>query len=249
MVEALRPRGMLLAALALWALALCVLAAFGLGGRVGPHPPDLALRPTIPAVALSATQARLGPASDYVEVGNRPLLNADRRPALVSAAGGVDADQPLDAVLTSVLIAGETRLALVQTREGGETRRVRLGENVPGTAWQLVELEPRRAVFAGPQGRTELVLRVFDGKGGEPPTAGAPRDTAQARTPERPAAAPPGAPAPDPAASAGAPAAVAEAPATPEAQVEAIRRRIEARRAQRAAEAAAEREARERAQQ
>lgn len=249
MLDALRPRDLLLAALALWAMALCVLAGFGLGGRVGPHPADFALRPPVPAVSLSATPARLGPASDYLEVGSRPLLNPDRRPAMINAVGGADSEQPLDAILTSVLIAGETRLALLQPKEGGDTRRVRLGESVPGTAWQLVELEPRRAVFAGPQGRTELVLRVFDGSGGQPTAAAAARDRAGPRVPGPPAPPGPDAPAPEPAAPADAPPAVAEAPATPEEQVEAIRRRIEARRAQRAAEAAAEREARERAQQ
>jgi general secretion pathway protein N len=249
-IARLRPAGALLAAVAAWSVGLLLLSLAGLGGRVGLHPGNAALAPPVPQVRLEAVGSRLGPATDYLDVGNRPLLSADRRPP-PEVAGEGSGDAPLDAELTSVLIAGNVQLAILQGKSDGSNKRVRLGELVEGTAWRLVEIEPRRAVFEGPEGRRELGLRVFDGTGGEPVT--------QVRAPAAPAAAPapalpPGiAPAPAAApATASAPAAEpgpaptpAAVPATPEQQVEAIRRRIEARRAQRAAEAAAERAAQE----
>src|SRR3546814_3288531 len=63
-------------------------------------------------------------------------------------------------------------MAILQPREGGDSVRVRVGtapEAAPG--WRLVSLEPRRAVFDGPEGERKLELRVFDGEGGIPPTA------------------------------------------------------------------------------
>ena len=244
MIARLRPAGAVLAAVAAWSVGLLVVSLLGLGGRVGLHEGNAALAPPVPQVRLEAVDSRLGPATDYADVGNRPLLSADRRPAPVTDGEG-SGDAPLDAELTSVLIAGDVKLAILQGKADGSNRRVRLGELVEGTAWRLVEVEPRRAVFEGPEGRRELNLRVFNGTGGEPVTqVGAlPTPVAAGERP-REAGAPP-AQAGDPAAAVTtAPSAGPQAvPVTPEQQVEAIRRRIEARRAQRAAEAAAERAA------
>jgi len=252
-ISALRPAGAVLAGIAVWALCLVVLGLLGLGGRVGPHPGNAALMPPLPAVTLDTVGARLGPASEYMEVGNRPLFSRDRRPAPMTADTG-SAQVPLEVNLTSVLITSGLKLAIVQNISDGASRRVRLGDVLEGTAWRLVQLEPRRAVFEGPEGQRDLALRVFDGAGGQAPTAQAavggptavPPGATAANKPDVPA--PPGAVAADGSTTAGtasAPAAVA--PVTPEEQVEAIRRRIEARRAMRAAEAAAEQAASEKA--
>ena len=240
MINALRPSGTLIAALALWSLCLVILAFAGLGAQVGLHPSNPALAPPLPAVQLDAVGSRLGPHADYSEIAARPLLSRDRRPAAIVAAGSADSEAPLDANLTSVLIAGEFKMAILQANESGKSFRVRIGDVMEGTAWRLVELQPRGAVFEGPQGRRELELRVFDGQGGAAPT---PLTTV----------APP-APRPGPSATGAAPAVAATpsssepgvvqaapeaaaAPISPEQQVEAIRRRIEARRAMRAAQA------------
>lgn len=239
MIGALRPAGALLAALAAWSLALLVLAVGGLGGRVGLHPPNAALAPPLPQVSLTRTGSRLGPPTDYLEVGARPLLSADRRPPPVTDAGDGNSEAPLDVLLTSVLIAGELKLAIVQRQGDPASLRVRLGDAVPGTAWRLVELQPRRAVFEGPQGRRELDLRVFDGSGGATAVSGTPRapaaTTAAAAAP-KPAE---GGASPDNEVAAQPASDTASQPAaelTQEQQVEAIRRRIEARRAQMRAE-------------
>ncbi|KAA2284979.1 hypothetical protein [Arenimonas fontis] len=234
MIESLRPGNAFAAALAAWSAALLLLALAGLGGRSGPLPDDPAMRPPLPRVELREARSRLGPLADYGEVGARPLLSFDRRPAPM--ARGEQAEDSLESlVLSSVLIVGDTRLALLQPSGGGETRKVRLGEAVPGTAWRLVELAPRLAVFEGPEGRRELALRVFDGRGAGVPAAGPDPVRDESAGPDPGRAATP-APVGDEARA---------APASQEAQVEAIRRRIEARRAQMRAEA----EARERGEQ
>ncbi|KFN51322.1 hypothetical protein [Arenimonas composti] len=238
----------LLAATAFWGLGLLVLALLGLGGTVGPHPENPALAPPLPAVSLVEMENRLGPLSMYAEVAERPLLNADRRPAPVAASAGAE-DAPLDVVLTSVLLVGDVKLAIVERPDDPTAYRVRIGEGVPGTGWRLVELQPRLAVFDGPQGRRELALRVFDGTGAPmppplaAPTPPAPANAAAPPSPAADAAAPVPAPASD-GANVAAPANPGAAEElTPEQQVEAIRRRIEARRAMRAQENARERAA------
>lgn len=254
MVDLLRPSGALLAALALWAIALLVLGIAGLGGRVGPHPPNAALAPPVPSVSLVALDPRLGPLHVYAEVGSRPLLNADRRPAAVTASTEGAVETPFEATLTSVLIAGPLQMAIVQNQGDAVPRRVRLGELIEGTSWRLVELQPRWALFEGPQGRRELQLRVFNGTGAPmPPAPVAPSvpvasraDAAAAQAGETASlAAAPADPTPPTPPTDGEP----EVDMTPEQQVEAIRRRIEARRAMRAQEGAEERAAMERAKQ
>ncbi|GGA84637.1 hypothetical protein GCM10011521_23810 [Arenimonas soli] len=229
MIESLRPVNVLPAALAAWALALLLLAVAGLGANFGPHPDNAALAPPLPQVELADSSPRLGPPSQYAEVAQRPLLIPNRRPVAVSESGNQDA--PLDFTLTGVLLVGEFRAAMLQSPDGRRDERVREGELVEGTAWRLVSLEPRAAVFEGPEGQRRLDLRLYDGSGDpvRPRAAAGPTPAADGRRSRRgDEPAPEGAPAE---ATADAPAKEAEA-MSEEQQVEAIRRRIEARRAQ-----------------
>src|SRR5690606_6466134 len=136
------------------------------------------------------------------------------------------------------------RMAILQPSEGGDPVRVKVGaapETSPG--WRLVSLEPRQAVFDGPEGERKLQLRVFDGEGGIPPTPSTPPagDAAGRQARRAPDMAGPSPPArqqggsvEDADADAAQPAAEpAEKPdnrASAE-QIEAIRKRIEERRA------------------
>ena len=250
MISALRPAGAVLAGIAAWALCLVVLSLLGLGARVGPHPDNRALVPALPVVTLDAVGSRLGPASDYLEVGNRPLFTRDRRPAPMTADTS-NAAVPLEVNLTSVLITPELKLAIVQNTSDGASRRVRLGDVLEGTDWRLVQLEPRRALFEGSEGQRDLMLRVFDGTGGQAPTPQAaaviPPGATAADKPDTVDASGATAAASGPPSTGAPPATPTAAPVSPEEQVEAIRRRIEARRALRAAEAAAEQAASEKA--
>ncbi|HMB57853.1 MAG TPA: hypothetical protein VKM35_11680 [Arenimonas sp.] len=244
MLESLRPSTLLLGTVCAWALLLLGLTIAGLGGRIAPAPSDLAPE-AIPAVKLTRSESGLGPLSDYLEVGARPLLLSDRKPAPILASAGDDASAAFDAILSSVMITPQVKLAIL-TMSDGSSRRVKLGEAVAGTNWSLQTLEPRRAVFAGPGGAKELALRVFDGKSGAAPTpiANTPPATP---APSRPDAGintsspnyepPPIVVAPAPATAPPAANPPTGAAMTQEQQIEAIRARIEARRASARAEA------------
>lgn len=233
MLESLRPATWLAGAVAAWCLGLLLLGLAGLGGRVGPHPADLALGPPIPELRFSESAQRLGAATDYLAVGERPLFNPDRRPAPVAIVSN-EQQAPFNGVLTSVLITDTLRMAIFSEEGGQVSKRVRLGDTVPGTGWRLAALEPRRAVLEGPEGQRVLDLRVFDGQGGAAPT---PVAVIVADKPDTPGAAP----GPDPAGAPNPPSLVQQAAqadadaqrsAAEQAQIDAIRARIEARRAQ-----------------
>jgi general secretion pathway protein N len=239
MLEHWRPITGVLAACCLWAVTLLVLAFSGLGGRIALLPDDAKDVPPIPSVELTPVAARLGQATDYLEVGQRPLLMPDRKPMAVGPVAGEGATD-LDVSLTSVLITPRLQMAILTDNQGGASRRVRVGDQVQGTAWRLVQVEPRRAVLEGPSGQRTLDLRVYNGLGGPaPPEAPQPPPVADTDNPPAPDAnAPEGqGPAVMPVATP-APAPTSSDTLTQEQQIEAIRRRIEARRAQMRAEAA-----------
>jgi general secretion pathway protein N len=250
------PRTWLLAGLAGWAVALWLLAVLGMGARIArlPDDPDLLARLPTPR---AAGPERIGPHAQYAETGTRPLFSEDRRPQpfVMQAEGAGEQAPAFDFVLTSVLITPQVRMAIVQPSGGGESIRMKLGEwPAEAQGWRLVSVEPRSAVFEGPQGQKSMELRTFNGTGGETPTvvnAEVPANarpvgvTVQQPTPATRPAAPAttsrtaAAPAPAPQPTTPPPATppttgsdLAETPMTPEAQMEAIRKRIEARRAQ-----------------
>lgn len=237
------PRTWLLATAAGWALLTWVLALAGMGRHIDALPPDPTLVKPLPQLRKSPPDA-LGPLTQYGEIAARPLFVDDRRPKPFFMQGkgeGENQKAAFDYLLTSVLITPQLSMAILQPADGSESVPVKLGE-VPEShpSWRLTSLQPRHAVFEGPEGRRELDLRVFNGQGGQPPTAvGAPppqgRPIPQPQpAPNRPVPSPqanvPPPPPPQPQPQPGQ--TEASAPLTEQAQMEAIRKRIEARRAQ-----------------
>lgn len=228
-IDAGTARTWVIGTVAAWALIVLVLALAGLGGRIAPLAEDPALVQPLPQAAAPA-QPRLGPLGDYEVIGTRALFSEDRRhhPFFIDPQGEGEAQtDAFDFVLTSVLIAPGFEMAIVQPSDGGDSVRVRVGDaprNAP--AWQLVSLAPRSAVFSGPEGERTLQLRVFDGTGGQAPTASRPQAEEAPAQPARREVEP---------GDARASLIRETAPPTSEAdqasQAEAIRRRIEARRA------------------
>lgn len=243
----------MLAAVAAWAVLAWLLAALGMGGRIAPRGDDPGLAQPIPALP-AASVSRLGPFSQYAEIGARPLFSEDRRPkpfSLQADAEGTDASNAFDYLLTGVLITPRLRLATLQSADGSKSERVKLGEAPEShPAWRLSVLNARSAVFDGPGEQRRLEMRVFDGIGGQPPTPAGrqapPPDSMMvpvtppenghgaAAAPDAPTAppAPPAMPAGAPKSGAAPAPAPPASPITEQAQMEAIRRRIQARRAQ-----------------
>lgn len=236
--DAIGPRTWLLAAFAGWAILAWLLALFGMGGSIRPLPADPGLVQALPQLHPPAAE-RLGPMAQYSETGARPLFTESRQPEpfFISGEEGGEQSRSFDFVLSSVLITPALKMAILQTTEGGESVRVKLGES-PESApnWQLVEINPRSVVIAGPEGRQTLELRVFDGTGGESPTAMVPTGPVpQVQPPRRSPAPTPDSAKPAPVDAMSPPAdgaAAAEPELTTEQQMDLIRKRIEARRAQ-----------------
>lgn len=241
-VESLGPRTLLLGTVAGWAVLVAILALAGLGGRITPLADDPGSAPRLPTLP-KASPERLGPLAQYSELTARPPFYEGRRPQPFYLTNEAEAQAPsFDYVLTSVLITPGFRMAILQPSQGGEGVRVKQGEAASAAPqWTLVDLQPRAAVFEGPEGRRTLELRVFDGAGGQPPSVSmtGPPVAAPVPVPQPTGGSAPPQPAPQPGPTAGPVAPVkpatepAEQPAmTTEQQMEAIRKRIEARRAQ-----------------
>jgi len=166
------PLNWLLAATAGWALGVAIVALSGFGGRYRLLADDASLAPRLPSATVQVGRSALGPLELYAEAINRPLFSPDRKPARVKVGNDADAQQPLNVVLTSVIITPTLRMAIVRDNASSKSLRVREGQPLEGgpAGWRLVAVSPRQAVFEGAQGQTTLDLGVFDGQGGEPPT-------------------------------------------------------------------------------
>ncbi len=234
---------LLLASFLFWAGLVMLVAIFGLGARFNPLPVDTRLAKPIPTVKIIQNNPTLEPLSNYLEVGTRPLLMLDRRPGAVQAAPGDNSEVELDVSLGSVLITPSLKMALFRENKNkdGASRRVRLGDLIEGTGWRLVQLEPRRAILEGPSGQRSMDLLVFNGKGGQSPTAVAvavPQENNNAMQNAVPAAAPEVQTTPANTNAVASTTAPVKQPMTQEQQIEAIRQRITARRSQMQADAA-----------
>ncbi len=163
-----------LTAFAVWSGGALLVVETGLGARYSLHPDAARDESAVPTVNLIRGEQALGPFESYAVIAQRPLFNFDRLP-LPSPDAPAEAPAsvaPLNVVLTSVVLMGDAKIAIVNDPAANKSQSVRLGSSLQGdqAGWKLVELEPRRAVFEGPGGRTAADIRVFDGQGGEPPT-------------------------------------------------------------------------------
>lgn len=178
-VDSLGPRTWLLAGAAAWGGVVLILALAGLGGRLGKADNAQDAR-KLPSTTLPAAN-RPGVLNQYAETSRRPLFSENRQPQPFTISGDGDQAQAntFDYTLTSVLITRTVQLAILKpATDGANPVRVKVGEPVEtAPQWVLASLEPRLAVFRGPDGEKRLDLRVFDGMGGAaatPMAAGVP---------------------------------------------------------------------------
>ena len=81
-----------------------------------------------------------------------------------------------DLSLTSILVTPQLTMVSL-SKAGQDTIRLKLGDSIPGSNWQLVRVEPRVAVFNTLSGEQRFVLKVFSGAGGQAPSALMPINT------------------------------------------------------------------------
>ncbi|AOL20732.1 type II secretion system protein XpsN [Xanthomonas citri pv. malvacearum] len=193
-------RTWLLATVVGWALLVCVLAVAGLGKRVELLPDDPALVQRLPTLPAPAPE-RLGPFEKYSEIAAHPAFAEDRLPHPFFLSGNDGGTAASTVRLTGVLLTDNFKMATL-TLDPQDSVRVQLGgEAVKG--WRLLALQPRSATVEGPSGTQTLELHVFNGQGGQPPTANAAARGAATATPPVPspdaaALAPPQPPQPQP---------------------------------------------------
>ncbi|MFC0153873.1 type II secretion system protein XpsN [Xanthomonas dyei] len=241
-------RTWLLATVVGWALLVCILAVAGLGKRVELLPDDPALVQRLPTLPAPAPE-RLGAFEKYSEIAAHPAFAEDRLPHPFFLSGTDGSGATSTVRLTGVLLTENFKMATL-TLDPQDSVRVQLGgDAVKG--WRLLALQPRSATIEGPGGTQTLELHVFNGQGGQPPTANAAARGAAGALPPLPPQSPdaaaavqpqPPPPATPPAQQPGgqAPPTVPpqrsdgaqEAPRPSDDQMRAIRERIEARRRQ-----------------
>ncbi|UNE62169.1 type II secretion system protein XpsN [Xanthomonas oryzae] len=163
-------RTWLLATVVGWALLVCMLAVAGLGKRVELLPDDPALVQRLPTLPAPAPE-RLGAFEKYSEIAAHPAFAEDRLPHPFFLSGNDGSSAASTVRLTGVLLTDTFKMATL-TLDPQESVRVQLGgDAVKG--WRLLALQPRSATIEGPSGPQTLELHVFNGQGGQPPTANA----------------------------------------------------------------------------
>ena len=165
-------RGWLWIVFAMWALLCTLVALLNFGGRYRLLADDRSKVEPLPAIAKATAMPTLGPSENYAAASQRPLFYPDRKPIAVHVPGQNSSAQPLNVVLTSVIITRDLQMAIVQDVQTHQSYRAKQGQPLDGpySGWKLVSLTPRSAVFESGQGQTTLELRVFNGQGGELPT-------------------------------------------------------------------------------
>jgi len=131
--------------------------------------------------------------SDYQEVGERPLFVQGRRPPPdeIETAPKVEekiaSDPPAHLELKAVLMAGNSRTALVMNKQDESVERYAVGQEVEG--WKLTRIDAESVQFTQGKVKHEIPLRVFPDVVEAPPV---PSNTRKARQVKRnPRAVPP----------------------------------------------------------
>jgi general secretion pathway protein N len=192
---------------------------FGAGHGVSWDPP----RPVPPLPAARAVNLPAPPPlQTYAQTWEHPLFSADRKP-IVTAGGGSEGVSLGDLQLTGIILTPNLHMALLGPVNGkGDDDKdkqvsVREGATLPDSSWKLIQVLPRSAIFASPNGRTELKLPAGAPFNEQP----APNGSAPAQQPPNPGQ-DPNQPAP---AGSGHSAFVSPAPPPPDAAIQAERLR------------------------
>jgi hypothetical protein len=183
MIELLR-RNPLLAVLAAVCVGLAAIVAVELM-TLGTTPSTVATKKGAPPEAkLLPPLAAASPEGAYPEIGARPLWIPTRRPAPPVVAATQQAFVKGQFLLQGVIMAGNTRIAMLKEKASGRIHRVELGRDVNGL--HVAEVEPERVTLTLGGEREVIDLRVQRLQG----TPGAPQQPVAAQPPQASGAVP-----------------------------------------------------------
>ena len=119
-----------------------------------------------PTRALPALPAELrfamAPMEDFVEVVERPMFSATRRPpspeaAAASASAAEAVVEELDLVLKGIIVSARGRIVMLSETSGGGTVTLTQGQQHKG--WTLAEIQPEQVTFRRDGLERELALQ------------------------------------------------------------------------------------------
>ena len=123
-----------------------------------PVPVQTALLPAIAAV---------NPDQEYAETGARPLFTPTRRPAPAAPQVAASTMAKGQFLLTGVISAGGTKIALLREKSSGRIVRVEQGKDVNGIT--VAQIDPEQVTLA--QGSDHEVVQLLVAKGAAQPAA------------------------------------------------------------------------------
>jgi hypothetical protein len=154
-VIALLRRRPFIAALAALTVVLALLLAIEIGEATRPRIPSGPSRPASAAQAKLLPSIAAVPAEQaYPETVARPLFTPTRRPAPVQAAAAANVFTRGQFQLLGVIIAGNTKTAMLREKASGKIHRVELGREVNGIKVATID---RDTVTLAQGAETEVV--------------------------------------------------------------------------------------------
>lgn len=115
---------------------------------------------------IDRTPFSLPPESTYSAVASRPLFNEDRKPTPPDAgpeAAPPPPPVPLNITLTGIILTSKVGMAMIQDKARNQAQALKVGMPLEGdqSAWTLVEVKPRSAIFENPaRERSEIELET-----------------------------------------------------------------------------------------
>ena len=185
-----------MAGLAFLAAALAVLLAFELASANRSRIPAGTVRPVTPAPAKLLPPVTPTPAEQaYPEVVARPLFTPTRRPAPTQQVAAAPAFNRGQFQLLGVIIAGNSKTAMLREKASGKIHRVDVGREVNGIKVASIERDTVTLAQGGESEVVPLQVQKAAAAAAVSPTAGAAGPFAQAAAPGQPIAhpTPPGA--------------------------------------------------------
>ena len=157
-----------IAGLAVLATALALLLAFEIADASRSRIPSGPTRKVAAAPAKLLPPVTQTPADQaYPETVERPLFTPTRRPAPAQAVAGAPAFRPGQFQLLGVIIAGNTKTAMLREKASGRIHRLEVGREVNGIRVATID---RDTVTLAQGGETEVVPMQVQ-KGGAVPAA------------------------------------------------------------------------------